>query len=218
MGAPGSLVYMYLGEFHAEKHRAKSICFLGFFFTLAWLILPGNRSRLNRAFFPLCFPQSDSIPRAGESPLHCPDNCPSRESENENLSADPSMLIRWLARRFGMDHHTVADILRILRHPVQLLADIPRRPQPTDVRHCHDHSHVPRKSQIPGVAGQDRRSARDPAADLRGEYRPRQERVSGKRLILFTLPKCSRIARDAIARFVDHHDNQIRLRACSRFI
>ncbi|KAH0947845.1 hypothetical protein HN011_004517 [Eciton burchellii] len=41
MGAPGSLVYMYLGEFHAEKHRAKSICFLGFFFTLAWLILPG---------------------------------------------------------------------------------------------------------------------------------------------------------------------------------
>lgn len=41
MGAPGSLVYMYLGEFHAERHRAKSICFLGFFFTLAWLILPG---------------------------------------------------------------------------------------------------------------------------------------------------------------------------------
>ncbi|XP_012531791.1 synaptic vesicle glycoprotein 2B [Monomorium pharaonis] len=41
MGGPGSLVYTYLGEFHAEKHRAKSICFLGFFFTLAWLILPG---------------------------------------------------------------------------------------------------------------------------------------------------------------------------------
>lgn len=44
MGGPGSLVYMYLGEFHAERYRAKSICFLGFFFTLAWLILPGNDS------------------------------------------------------------------------------------------------------------------------------------------------------------------------------
>lgn len=42
MGGPGSLIYIYLGEFYAEKHRAKSICFLGFFFTLAWLILPGN--------------------------------------------------------------------------------------------------------------------------------------------------------------------------------
>ncbi|XP_071626003.1 synaptic vesicle glycoprotein 2C [Temnothorax longispinosus] len=41
MGGPGSLVYTYLGEFHAERYRAKSICFLGFFFTLAWLILPG---------------------------------------------------------------------------------------------------------------------------------------------------------------------------------
>ncbi|CAL1677246.1 unnamed protein product [Lasius platythorax] len=41
MGGPGSLIYIYLGEFYAEKHRAKSICFLGFFFTLAWLILPG---------------------------------------------------------------------------------------------------------------------------------------------------------------------------------
>ncbi|XP_050464735.1 synaptic vesicle glycoprotein 2C-like [Cataglyphis hispanica] len=41
MGAPGSLLYAYLGEFYAEKYRAKSICFLGFFFTFAWLILPG---------------------------------------------------------------------------------------------------------------------------------------------------------------------------------
>ncbi|XP_067214394.1 synaptic vesicle glycoprotein 2C-like [Linepithema humile] len=41
MGAPGSLVYMFLGEFHAERYRAKSICYLGFFFTLAWMILPG---------------------------------------------------------------------------------------------------------------------------------------------------------------------------------
>ncbi|XP_029157269.1 synaptic vesicle glycoprotein 2C-like [Nylanderia fulva] len=41
MGGPGSLLYIYLGEFYAEKYRAKSICFIGFFFTLAWLILPG---------------------------------------------------------------------------------------------------------------------------------------------------------------------------------
>ncbi|XP_020281742.1 synaptic vesicle glycoprotein 2B-like [Pseudomyrmex gracilis] len=41
MGGPGAIAYTYLGEFHAESHRAKSICFLGFFFTLAWLILPG---------------------------------------------------------------------------------------------------------------------------------------------------------------------------------
>ncbi|XP_046734342.1 synaptic vesicle glycoprotein 2C-like [Diprion similis] len=41
IGAPGSLVFSYLGEFHAEKQRAKSICYVGFFFTLAWLVLPG---------------------------------------------------------------------------------------------------------------------------------------------------------------------------------
>jgi len=80
-----------------------------------------------------------------------------------------------------MDHHTVADILGILRHPVQLLADISRRPQPADIRHRCDHSHVPRESQVSSFAGQNSRSARDLAADLRGEHRPRQERVSGKR-------------------------------------
>ncbi|KAK2575696.1 hypothetical protein KPH14_012086 [Odynerus spinipes] len=41
IGAPGSLIYTYLGEFHSEKDRAKSICYVGFFWTLAWLILPG---------------------------------------------------------------------------------------------------------------------------------------------------------------------------------
>ncbi|XP_048512684.1 synaptic vesicle glycoprotein 2C-like isoform X2 [Athalia rosae] len=41
IGAPGSLVFSYLGEFHAEKQRAKSICYVGFFFTLSWLVLPG---------------------------------------------------------------------------------------------------------------------------------------------------------------------------------
>ncbi|KAG7213115.1 hypothetical protein KM043_002437 [Ampulex compressa] len=41
IGAPGSLVYTYLGEFQAEKHRAKSICYVGFFWSLSWLILPG---------------------------------------------------------------------------------------------------------------------------------------------------------------------------------
>ncbi|XP_053980422.1 synaptic vesicle glycoprotein 2C-like [Hylaeus anthracinus] len=41
IGAPGSLIYTYLGEFHAEKQRVKSICYVGFFWTLSWLILPG---------------------------------------------------------------------------------------------------------------------------------------------------------------------------------
>lgn len=41
MGGPASLLYIYVGEFYAEKYRAKNICFLGIFFTLAWLILPG---------------------------------------------------------------------------------------------------------------------------------------------------------------------------------
>ncbi|XP_031848592.1 synaptic vesicle glycoprotein 2C [Nomia melanderi] len=41
IGAPGSLVYSYLGEFHAEKQRVKTICYVGFFWTLSWLILPG---------------------------------------------------------------------------------------------------------------------------------------------------------------------------------
>ncbi|XP_011306582.1 synaptic vesicle glycoprotein 2C isoform X1 [Fopius arisanus] len=41
IGAPGSLIYTYLGEFHSSKHRVKSICYVGFFWTLAWLLLPG---------------------------------------------------------------------------------------------------------------------------------------------------------------------------------
>lgn len=41
IGAPGSLVYSYLGEFHAEKQRVKAVCYVGFFWTLSWLILPG---------------------------------------------------------------------------------------------------------------------------------------------------------------------------------
>lgn len=42
IGAPGSLVYTYLGEFHTAKHRVKTICYVGFFWTLSWLILPGK--------------------------------------------------------------------------------------------------------------------------------------------------------------------------------
>ncbi|XP_076672648.1 synaptic vesicle glycoprotein 2C [Andrena cerasifolii] len=41
IGAPGSLVYTYLGEFHAERQRVKAICYVGFFWTISWLILPG---------------------------------------------------------------------------------------------------------------------------------------------------------------------------------
>ncbi|XP_066583450.1 synaptic vesicle glycoprotein 2C-like [Prorops nasuta] len=41
IGAPGSLVYTYLGEFHSDRNRSKSICYVGFFWTLSWLVLPG---------------------------------------------------------------------------------------------------------------------------------------------------------------------------------
>ncbi|XP_025158254.1 synaptic vesicle glycoprotein 2B [Harpegnathos saltator] len=41
MGAPGSLIYTYLGEFYEYKYQTKGICFLGFFWPLSWLILPG---------------------------------------------------------------------------------------------------------------------------------------------------------------------------------
>ncbi|XP_015590034.1 synaptic vesicle glycoprotein 2A isoform X2 [Cephus cinctus] len=41
IGCPGALVYTYVGEFHNEKRRSKSVCYLGFFWTVSWLILPG---------------------------------------------------------------------------------------------------------------------------------------------------------------------------------
>ncbi|XP_043518895.1 synaptic vesicle glycoprotein 2B-like [Frieseomelitta varia] len=41
IGAPGSLIYTYLGEFHAAKQKLKALCYIGFFWTVSWLILPG---------------------------------------------------------------------------------------------------------------------------------------------------------------------------------
>ncbi|EFN82889.1 Synaptic vesicle glycoprotein 2B [Harpegnathos saltator] len=46
IGAPGSLIYTYHGEFYEYKNQTKSICFLGFFFLISWLILPGKCFRL----------------------------------------------------------------------------------------------------------------------------------------------------------------------------
>lgn len=40
IGAPSSITFSYLGEFHAPPHRTKSICYSGIFFTIAWLLLP----------------------------------------------------------------------------------------------------------------------------------------------------------------------------------
>lgn len=39
-GAPASIVFSYLGEFHAPKQRVQSICYAGLFFTTSWLLLP----------------------------------------------------------------------------------------------------------------------------------------------------------------------------------
>ena len=40
IGAPGSIVVAYLGEFLANKHRPPSLCAMGFFWTVSWMILP----------------------------------------------------------------------------------------------------------------------------------------------------------------------------------
>ncbi|CAD6226836.1 GSCOCG00005937001-RA-CDS [Cotesia congregata] len=41
IGAPGSLIYNYLGEFHTSKLRVKCMCIIGFCWTSASLLLPG---------------------------------------------------------------------------------------------------------------------------------------------------------------------------------
>ncbi|XP_057337738.1 synaptic vesicle glycoprotein 2B-like isoform X1 [Microplitis mediator] len=41
IGAPGSLIYNYLGEFHPSKLRVRCICIIGFCWTSASLLLPG---------------------------------------------------------------------------------------------------------------------------------------------------------------------------------
>ncbi|XP_018319262.1 synaptic vesicle glycoprotein 2C-like [Agrilus planipennis] len=40
IGAPASLIFTFMAEFHAPENRAKVICFSGVFFTVSWLILP----------------------------------------------------------------------------------------------------------------------------------------------------------------------------------
>ncbi|XP_017783581.1 PREDICTED: synaptic vesicle glycoprotein 2B-like [Nicrophorus vespilloides] len=40
IGAPGTIVFNYLAEFHAAKIRSKSVCYLGAAFTLSWPLLP----------------------------------------------------------------------------------------------------------------------------------------------------------------------------------
>nr|CAD7198281.1 unnamed protein product [Timema douglasi] len=40
VGAPSCLVFPYLGEFHSTKTSSASLCFVGFFWTLSWMLLP----------------------------------------------------------------------------------------------------------------------------------------------------------------------------------
>lgn len=42
IGAPGTLVFSYLAEFQPEHKKTTSILYVGFFFTLSWVLLPGN--------------------------------------------------------------------------------------------------------------------------------------------------------------------------------
>ncbi|KAL0271447.1 UNVERIFIED_CONTAM: hypothetical protein PYX00_008541 [Menopon gallinae] len=40
IGAPGSIVVPYLGEFFSNNHRASMLCAVGFFWTVSWIVLP----------------------------------------------------------------------------------------------------------------------------------------------------------------------------------
>ncbi|KAF5300488.1 hypothetical protein FQA39_LY02287 [Lamprigera yunnana] len=40
IGAPGSVAFTYMAEFHAPTHRTKAIYYAGIFFTVPWLLLP----------------------------------------------------------------------------------------------------------------------------------------------------------------------------------
>lgn len=40
VGAPGSITFTYISEFHTSKSSGKSVCYAGVFFTSAWLLLP----------------------------------------------------------------------------------------------------------------------------------------------------------------------------------
>lgn len=72
-----------------------------------------------------------------------------------------------------MDHHSAADSLQYRYHDLQVLEIVPRRDQCADLHYSHDHLHISREPEIPGVARQDRRSTRGSPRDLRGEHRAR---------------------------------------------
>ncbi|XP_012253957.2 synaptic vesicle glycoprotein 2B-like isoform X1 [Athalia rosae] len=40
IGGPSSLLFTMFGEFHGEKFRAAGICYLGFFWSVSWIVLP----------------------------------------------------------------------------------------------------------------------------------------------------------------------------------
>ncbi|XP_044742203.1 synaptic vesicle glycoprotein 2A-like [Chrysoperla carnea] len=40
IGAPATLIFSYLGEFHTQLTRHKCLCYTGMFYTLSWVLLP----------------------------------------------------------------------------------------------------------------------------------------------------------------------------------
>lgn len=42
IGAPATLIFSYLGEFHTQLTRHKCLCYTGMFYTLSWVLLPGK--------------------------------------------------------------------------------------------------------------------------------------------------------------------------------
>lgn len=47
-GGPSTVILSFLGEFHADKPRTKAICYTGFFWAFAKVILPGKLIDLER--------------------------------------------------------------------------------------------------------------------------------------------------------------------------
>lgn len=55
IGAPGTIIFLYLAEFHPEHKKSRSVCYVGFFFTLSWVLLPGKILSTSTFYFMITF-------------------------------------------------------------------------------------------------------------------------------------------------------------------
>ena len=93
----------------------------------------------------------------------------------------------FLFTRFGLDHHTVANIPSIQRHVVQFLATLFGCYWSANVDGNSDHVQISRESEILGLPGENGRGAGNFAKDLRSEHWSQRGRISGKHRHHFTI-------------------------------